>query len=766
MSFLILVVFLICQSALAEVIPAATKPLPILFKADRLEYNKNLDTIHASGNVEASQEISKIGTRVLYADQLVYSGLTKKIVAQGNVILMEPSGDIIFADYFNFSDDFKDGFIRTVKVLMADQSRIAAHSSERIGETTTVFDKAVYSPCNICRKNPNKPPLWQLKAKEVINDEVEQTVVYKDATFEFYGVPVFYTPYFRHPSPTVKKKSGFLAPRYGTTVDLGAMLSVPVFYNIDSNRDLTLTPMTTTNQGPIISGEYRHCFLDGEAKINSSYTQTRGLKDAAGKSITDPKKERWHLLSQGRYELSDERLFTFDINRASDTTYLRRYPVMQQNPSFAQIKNLTSTGAVEQFRDNSYVGVKGYAFQTDAPKTTPSIFPLAVFSYQTDPDRMGGVWNVDGNALALRRDQVIVNRTGKEMQRLSLGSGWKRPYITPRGDVWTVNLTARADGYSVRDFQPNAKLTASNSSYNNGGKTFTGRLFPQASLDWRYPLVKSLERSDWVLEPMAMVIASPHKNKDSKIPNEDSQTVEIDDVNTFMANRFNGYDVVDDGYRGVYGLNNTFYFPHQRQISIFLGQTRRLDHHRVIPKGLGENDKESDYIGRLKLRPVNWMTATYRTAVKPGTGRPRMSELGVSLGKPILTLSAGYVFLTKNSMPSQQDISQVNWQLSSQVTEQWKISVAQIKNLKNNRGGALANFLSATYQDECFQIIGGVYKTAYRDRDIRPDSGFLVQLNFKNLGILEPITAPQYPGSMLTAFDHDEKKDGDKPKTW
>ena len=57
-----------------------------------------------------------------------------------------------------------------------------------------------------------------------------------------FNIPVFYLPYFSHPDPSVNKRSGFLMPTVETDQNLGDTFSIPIFYNIKSNLDLTFTP--------------------------------------------------------------------------------------------------------------------------------------------------------------------------------------------------------------------------------------------------------------------------------------------------------------------------------------------------------------------------------------------------------------------------------------------------------------------------------------------------------------------------------------------
>jgi LPS-assembly protein len=342
----------------------------------------------------------------------------------------------------------------------------------------------------------------------------------------------------------------------------------------------------------------------------------------------------------------------------------------------------------------------------------------------------------------------VIGQQATQMQRLSSGISWQLPYVSPQGHLITTKLSARGDGYYTRHYETYLSPTPDPSV----GQTAT-RLFSQGSVDWRYPLITNLHNTSWLLQPMATIVASPINSSTKKTPNEDSTIFELDDVNLFQPNRFNGIDRTDSGYRIVYGFDNGFVFPQQRSIALFIGQSRRLDRRQVVPNGLGEDNKQSDYISRLKIRPLSWLVARYRVAVRPNERQLRYSELGIGIGEKTLRLDLGHVYLNKTATIKNQNLSQVNWQLSSQMIDNWSLSFAQIKNLNKTSGGSsLASFVLASYKDECFQLDAGIYKTAYRDRDIHPDSGFLLQLVFKNLGSFVPMTAPKYPGSMLTAF--------------
>jgi LPS-assembly protein len=121
------------------------KNAPVLLKADEVTYDRELDIVTARGHVEFSQS-----DRVLLADSVSYNQKTGVVTASGNVSLMEPTGEVLFADYTELRDQMRDGFARDMRLLLSDNSRAAANSGTRTGGNRTELDRAVYSPCDVC----------------------------------------------------------------------------------------------------------------------------------------------------------------------------------------------------------------------------------------------------------------------------------------------------------------------------------------------------------------------------------------------------------------------------------------------------------------------------------------------------------------------------------------------------------------------------------------------------------------------------------------
>ena len=152
--------------------------------------------------------------------------------------------------------------------------------------TRTVMRRAVYSPCELCPDNPAPTPLWRLKAERVIHDQVEHSITYRDASLEFFGLPILYTPYFRHPDPSVTRQSGFLTPSYSSSTALGAEVTIPYYWSLAPDRDVTFSPRFTALESAVLAGEYRERTQDGQFTIDASITRAL-TADEDGDRIRD-----------------------------------------------------------------------------------------------------------------------------------------------------------------------------------------------------------------------------------------------------------------------------------------------------------------------------------------------------------------------------------------------------------------------------------------------------------------------------------------------
>lgn len=731
-----LILFFFCVSLLGAETNKDKKiqdPQEIFIEADQVTYSKEKQYLKATGNVKIVRGDPQKGYKELLADKIDYDVQKDHAKAEGNVRYIDESGSVLFAKNMDLKQDFKDVLTEQISALTTENERFISKEGHRDTKGVLTLKDGIYSPCNLCKKEnkENLTPFWQIKANKIVHDPKDKSITYYHVRLELLGVPIFYSPIFWHPDPSVKRKSGILTPVYGSSKNFGFLIGVPVYYVISQDRDVTITPVVTTKQGGLIVGEYRQLFKEAQIEGQGSFTQTRKLIQVSNPenlNLKPIKRDRWHFFGSTRIELNQEQLLTADIRRASDTTYLRTYPILNKIPHTVSSKNMVSKVQWEQYKPVSYSLIEGYSFQTDYERTTPIIFPKASYLYESEPDRLGMIYTLDSSALALSRRQGITGHAARNMQRIIFNPGVKLPYVTDNGQVLQLTAKLNTHLYSVRDYKSEENLKSRNNS--------TGRFAPFFNLDWRYPFMKILDGLTWLVEPIVSFFSMPGGQKTKKIPNEDSLYPSLDDHNLFAENRFDGFDRLDFGHRVAYGIQNSFYGPHKEKLSILLGQSMRLDQRKVFPKeGGGESDRFSDYVLRVILEPSEWVSGFMRLSQPKNFSRTRAHELGVILGKPILRVSISYVSYSPKTTVDNKDISQITHKISTEFSN-WAFGIGQTIDFKKQGSSnrALSQHIFASYSNDCFVISTTVYKTSYRDRDLRPDTGVLLQFSFKNLG--------------------------------
>lgn len=690
----------------ARAADAPSDDIPIELTSDEVTYDRDLGVITASGNVEITQE-----KRTLLADTITYNQKQDLITASGHITLLEPSGEVIFGDSMELSGDMRDGIIKGLAIILQDHSRIVANGARRSNANIMEMRKAVYSPCKSCEEDPSRPVLWQIKAVKVVHDKSRQTIEYSDAWLEIAGVPVAYTPYLTHPDPTVKRRSGFLAPSLGSSSDLGFTLRTPYFYNIDPHSDFTFSPILMANETPVIAGEYRRRMDKGELDTKASVTY-------------DSEKElRGHVASKGRFNIDDTWRWGFDINRAIDDTYTRRFGFTGDNTMPNSNDSLTTHLFTEGFRKRNYMAFNTYAFQdlkTDANRgDTPYVLPMLDFNHVGEPGPLGGQTNLDVSLLAITRTANMDSR------RLSVKAGWQAPYTSPLGDSYKLSASLKGDLYHVNGLERQDKADKFNG--------FSGRVLPELRLDWRYPFVRSEGDSRQIIEPIAAAIVSPYGGNSTKIPNEDSIDFEFDDTNLFSSNRFTGHDRVESGPRINYGLKWGLYGKGGGSSSLMIGQSFRVRDDDAFPLDSGLEDNFSDFVTMVDISPGSYLNLVHRSRFSKESLKVHRNELNLSTGIPAFRLDTNYVFFDHQRDAEFVGREEVSVSLSSQINRLWRGNISGVRDL-TGRGTMRSFGLNLTYEDECFLMASDLTRTFFEDRDLEPTDAIMFRVMFKTLG--------------------------------
>lgn len=690
---------------------AALDESPVLMVADELVHDETLGTITARGNVELTQS-----ERVLLADSVTYNQREDTVIATGNISLLEPTGEVIFSDYAELHNELKTGIIDNLRLRMTDGSRFAANKGVRTADQRKILSRGVFTPCESCKEDPSRAPLWQIKARKIVHDEVAKDVIYNDATLEMFGIPVLYTPYLAHPDPTVDRRSGFLAPMIGTSDELGFIYGQPYYQVIDESKDLELMPIIYSEDGGVLKARYRQRFVNGIIDFQG----TGGLLDQRENNVETGEQDfEGSVDLEGRFDFNRTWRGGFDLERSSGRTYLRRYRLDSREV-------LTTRAYTEGFRGRNYTSVEALQFQGlnagDSRDKSPTVAPLFEYSFVGEPDAAGGRFQLDATAMSLTRE------TGADSRKIAIQSGWSLPYIAPAGDIYTLTATLNSDFYQTDDLA-------------NGEGGDTGRLFPQVGFNWRYPLARAGENYHQTVEPIVNLVLAPNGGNPDEISNEDSQSFLFDDTNLFRMNRFTGSDLVTSGSRVDYGFKTGVYGDGGGSSSLLFGQSYQFFGRGPFEAGSGLEDDLSDYVGRVHVRPNSDLDFLLRFRLDKDDFSPRRSEIGMRYQHPRFSINADYVLLDDET--NSDDIAgetsflkreQLDLSGSLRLSEFWSANGRIVQDFSDDANRTLIASTGLVYADECFTF-GLVYeRSELEDDDIEPEQTVMLQITFKYLG--------------------------------
>lgn len=472
----------------------------MLVDAREVIYDRDKDRVSAAGDVQVYYQ-----GKVLEADRVIYDRKTKRVFAEGNAKLTETDGTKTYGDRFDLTDDFKDGFIDSLRVETPKKTRLSAPRAERTSGEQTILERGTFTACEPCKDDPSKPPLWQVRGARIIHNNAERRIYYENATLEFWGYPVGWLPFFSAPDPSVNNASGILAPRIFNKTSLGKGIGVPLFWSIAPNYDVTFTPTYLSRQGFFADLLWRHRLENGSYNL-----RVNGINQMDRKAFSQlpylgagDKTFRGSIESRGKFYLNEKWTFGWDGAWATDKHYFTDYktkPVSMSTLFYTEIINqvyLRGQGERSWFDLTAYqfTGLNAVDWQRQIEKVGPSFD----FDRRFTPGLLGGELRVTANGAAIQRDAAVfqpittsaanrfyapgmvqystgagglympcrynyvnaanvVTQQGSytpgncllrgfagEYTRASIDVGWRRKFIDPIGQEWTPFVGLRAD---------------------------------------------------------------------------------------------------------------------------------------------------------------------------------------------------------------------------------------------------------------------------------------------------------------------------------
>ena len=688
----------------------------IHFSADELQNDDNADLITAIGNVEV-----EYNQMHLQADRLTYNQNTDVITAEGNVRLLASDGSIVYSDKVALSDKMSVGEMYKIKALLRDKSHVEASRFRKKDNETKVMYDAVYTACDICE---GKSPLWTVKARKVQHNEKTQDMNYTDAVVRIKDVPVFYTPFLTHPDPTVKRRSGLLPPSLGSSNYLDSYVQPRYFWAVDDQTNVVFAPIFSSNKNPVLGGSYEHYFYNAYTNITGSWLRDDGKTR---------KKNRGNLFASGRYDINDLWRMTYDLQYVSDYIYLKDLNLPNDDDAW-----LNSHVQFERFSGRNYASIEAFYYKMLSydlrnrnasqyhriNEQKPLVAPLIDVEVYSDPSDIGSYFKTQLNSAS------VYHHNGEETQRLTSINAWELPMTTRFGEKYRFVASLKSDIYYINDYR-----------YNNND-TYTGttaRFFPQAGVEWRLPFVRATEDSRQILEPVVVAVVAPDGgNQVDKIPNEDSADVYFDDTNVLDLDRYAGYDRNDTGSRVSYGLRWSTYGNIIGRTSSFIAQSFERKRNSNFIESLDEDNNShfSDYVGRINAQPHEYLDLNYRFRLDKKNLNAKYSELGVGVGPSFLRGYASYIFLRGNTYYNDlySERKELYTSLSSEVSQFWRVSIYNLRDLTDHSRGNLEHGGSIIYEDECFKWETTVRKCNSSNPDLKNSYEFGTTFYLKTIG--------------------------------
>ncbi len=692
--------------------------LPVDFTADNLTHDDMAQIITATGNVILIQ-----GGRTVKADQIRYLMNEDKVIAKGHVVLLDENGDTHMAEEAELNNAMKEGFVLGVQSYLAQGGRFTADKAER-KQGTVLMTNASYTPCDCDTDNEGNPG-WQIRASELTYHEDEHRVSYKNARFEMFGVPVFWTPYLSHPDGQVKRKSGLLSPMAGYDSELGLMVQESYYWDIAPNKDATMGLLLTTQEAPVAIGQYRHRFENASLVVDGSLTYSGRTDSIAGLDVAQGNETRGHLFSEGRWDINNKWRAGTNLQLTTDDQYLRQY-------DFSGDDVLENEIYVERFSGRDYAVGRVLAFQDvriqDERVDQPNVLPEIITSFVGEPNQtLGGRWKVKVSALGLQREG-----NGQDMSRFVLETNWQRRLESEYGLLTTVDLNLRGDAYYTSD-RENSGLAA---TINDGEDT---RGIGQAHIVSSYPLVKQFENSQVVVEPMAALTLAPSISAQSGyFPNEDSQDVQIDASNVFNPDRFPGKDRIEDESRVTYGLKTGLYAHSGSYINAFAGQSYRFDDDdNPFPVGSGLSSQESDVVGQLSGVYNNRYGFNYRFQLDSEQLASQRHEFDGYANWDRLSLNGRYLYANALGGTGIDDSrEQVDLWAGYFVTPKWRLRGRSLYDLGDEPGLRKAG-LGLDYYGCCMSFSVNADRSLTSDASGDSGTDITFRVGLKNIGEFE-----------------------------
>ncbi len=578
-----------------------------------------------------------------------------------------------------------------------NEPTLKGRSSYSNDEELKVY-KGVFSTCDTTNK---KCRGWELNTKEFKHDKKKKIFEYKHSWLRIFDYKVFYLPYFSHPDPTVKRKSGFLTPTYSSSENLGTSINVPYFKVLGNDKDMTFNSRYYADKSFMLQNEYR------QALENSSI-----ISDFSFLVGSDGTKSHFFYNQFG--ELNKNTNYEINLQDVKGDNYLKRYQLALTSPIIKSESVLSSNFNLSWDWENAQLNTSANIYE-DLSKNNHDrfqyIFPDFSFRRAIEiPKNYNGTFNFyssgyNKNYNTNINETVLNNDFLFQSNRFVFNNGITNDY----------NL-----------------LLKNTNNYTNNSSNFSDEknydLFGSAKIDFSLPLQKKMEKYTNYFTPKISLKYSPNGNDDMSLKN-----LILNYDNAFNLNRINTSSQVEGDESLTIGLEFERAKNFEENIFSFrIGNVLKAKKSKKLPRKSKLNETRSDIFGDIYFNINNILDVGYVFSYDRDLKYSNLDSLNVDL--TVNNFVTNFNYYTENHDFGDSE------NISNSTTYNFnKEHILRFNTTKNLKDDFMPYYIvEYEYRTDCLSLNFNYNKSFYSDGNLEPDQtlSFLIKIiPFTELGV-------------------------------
>ncbi len=703
----------------------------LIIMGEQIKYEKNKDIFYSIGKTEFYIEkkykvISKNvffdrGTQIIYGKENTKITDNKKNIfnlknnfkfnikseilkSKNSVILDKNKNKYIFEDLFvnlKISEivgkEIKVEFNKSYFGNENNDPILKGKSSYSSEEELKVY-KAAFSTCNVINKNCRG---WELNTDEFKHDKKKKIFEYKNSWLKLFDHKLLFIPYFNHPDPTVKRKSGFLAPSYNSSDSLGTSVKFPYFKILGIDKDITLSPRYYANKSFLLQNEYRQVLQNSRILSDVSFL----IGDAGTKG---------HLFYKQSGKLNNITDFNVNLQNVKGDNYLKTHKLIETSSLITSDSVLLSNLDLDWNLENADLSTS-FKIYEDLSRNYHDryqyIFPDFNFSKNIMiPENYNGKFYFNTYGYNKHYNTNIA-----ETILISDFLFSSNDFVNEKGISTNFDILLK----NANDYNKNPSSRNNNLNYN---------LFGILKIDTSYPLQKITKNYTNYLKPLVSLRYSPNGNSDLS-----SNDFMLNYNNVFYLDRIQSNSQVEGGESVSLGLefdkNNNI---GENILNFNIANVLKLDEDHNMPSKSKLNKKRSDVFGNLNFNFNENMTIGYSFSLDKDLKYSNQDQLNLNVGVNNFSNNISY-FSEHNDLPDLETVKNVT---QYSFDRENKLSFKLSKDLTNDYT-QYYNFIYS-HETDCISLNLNYNKSFYRDGSLEPSKSlsFLIKIiPFTEIGV-------------------------------